>query len=339
MPKLYLGEYKKSLSGSDILVACREGILRNHLDEIIHDLKFIQRQGINVTLVHTLPNRFANRKHFRYLVGKLPDTEIIRTPIEAGEDFYEFTMSLKERIEKIIFVERKYLTDDKGRKINSITTKKIRRMIDEQKIMAYGDLINNMNFKDVMDSACQRIESGAIGRVHIVPAGRRKIMHELFSIEGTGTMIANDFNEALAGIRTGNDVDIVCEILKKCRKDHFIKPRSKAYISANRNNFFIAEIDGIPVGCAERIHIDKNTAELGALAVSSKYRSQMVGLFLIESFIQLGKKDGYGRILSMTNNPKLGKILTGFGFEPKTPDDLRERQERSPNVAMFVYEF
>lgn len=99
----------------------------------------------------------------------------------------------------------------------------------------------------------------------------------------------------------------------------------------------MAKIDAIPVGCVEKINLSENTVELGALAVATRYRNQQVGFFLIKSFVELVKKEGYRRVVSLTKNPKLKKIYCSVGFEEKIPVDLQHRKSKSPNVPMFVY--
>jgi amino-acid N-acetyltransferase len=337
MPKLYIQEYKKELIGTRILIACREGILRENIKNILSDIKFMDRQGINTILLHNLANRFANRKYFSLLQEKLPHTQICRIPIEAGEDFYNYALNYSPHINKIVFIERKYLTDEKGRKLNALTTRNVLKLIKEKKIVAYGDLIANANFKAVIEKICTKIENQEIDRIHIVPARKSCLKHELFSLEGTGTLIANNFIETLEGINSDDEVRMVENILKPYVSMGLIKARSREHIFTLRKNFYMAKIDGIPVGCVEKINLSEDTAELGALAVATRYRNHQVGFFLIKSFVDLAKKEGYHRVVSLTRNPKLKNIYCSVGFEEKTPEDLQHRKSKSPDVPMFVY--
>jgi amino-acid N-acetyltransferase len=336
MPKLYIQEYKKELIGTRILIACREGILRENIKNILSDIKFMDRQGIKTILLHNLANRFANRKYFSLLQEKLPNTQICRIPVEAGEDFYNYALNFSPHINKIVFIERKYLTDEKGRKLNALTTRNVLKLIKEKKIIAYGDLIANANFKAIIEKICIKIENRNIDRIHIVPARKSCLKHELFSLEGTGTLIANNFVETLEGINSDDEVRMVENILKPYISKGLIRSRSREYISVLRKNFYIAKIDGIPVGCIEKIPLSEGTAELGALAVATRYRNHQVGFFLIKSFVELVKKEGYHRVVSLTKNPRLKNIYCSVGFEEKTPDDLQNRKAKSPNVPMFV---
>ncbi len=337
MPKLYIEEYQKALGGSRILIACRETVLRENIKHVLSDIRFMDRLGIETILLHNLANRFANRNYFNFLRQKLPHTRICRIPVEAGGDFYDYVLNFKSRLDKIVFVERKYLTDDKGRKLNSLTTRNALRLIREKKIVAYGDLIANTNFKAVIEKICKKIEDKQIDRVHIIPARKHCLKHELFSLEGTGTLIANNFIETLERIESESQVRIVEDILKPYISKGLIKPRNREHIRGSKKKFYLAKIDGIPVGCVEKIGLSGGTVELGALAVATRYRNHQVGLFLIRSFVEMAAKEGCRRVISLTRNPRLKNIYSSVGFVEETPKDLAWRQAQSPAVPMFVY--
>ena len=76
MPKLYLKEYARALAGRQVFIACREGILRDHFQDIIADIKFLARHGALTTLLHNMPNRVANQKLITRLGQRLPATGI-----------------------------------------------------------------------------------------------------------------------------------------------------------------------------------------------------------------------------------------------------------------------
>jgi amino-acid N-acetyltransferase len=329
MPKLFIEEYTRALAGESVFIACREGILRDHFSAILADIKFLNRRGIVTTLFHNMSNRFSNQKHFREIAARLKETVIIRVPPEA--DFYNFVLDARESVSKIIFLERKYLIDHSGNKINAINTENAKASID-----GYGELIGNLNFKSILDKICHKIDTGGCERVHILPAGKHTIKHELFTIEGSGTLIANNFEEEFAPVATMEEIGIVTGILSLYRHENFLKPRNKAYLQRNRNNFYVVKIDGIIVGCAEKSVLDRQTVEIGALAISTKFRNQRVGIFLLTSFIKEMATQGYSRCVSLTNNPKLQQLFFQLGFQQRTLPSLRKRQKQSPNVTMFV---
>ena len=329
MPKLYIEEYRRALSGKSVLIACREGVLRDHFADIVSDIKFLNRQGIITTLLHNMPNRFANQKHFRELAARLSGTRIVR--LQPESDFYLQVLKYEGRIHKLILLERKYLVDRHGEKINSLTTTTAR-----SKALAIADLIANTNVKGMLSRICQKIEEGSCERVHILPAGKNTIKHELFTIEGSGTLIANNFTETFSKVNGFKEANIVVGILSSYRRSDFLKPRSKTYILDHKDSFYVAKIDGIIVGCVEKKIINEDTVELGAVAISTKFRNQRVGLFIITAFMQEMMLEGYHHFISLTNNPKLKKLYKQLGFIPKSPLQYQARQVHSVGVQMFV---
>ncbi len=328
MSKLYSDEYARILKGRRVSIACREGILRDHGPHIVEDVKHLVRIGVRTILFHNVAHRSANRRILLDLQDRLPHTRIERIAPEA--DFYRSVLDASERVFKLIFLERKSLVDPEGRRINAITTEGARETIDN-----FGDLINNANFKSVMALICRRIDEGHYERVHILPARRHTIQHELFTIEGSGTLIANNFSETFRPVQDDRDLAVVMGILKRYRSLGFIKPRSKAYLVAHRENIFVTLIDGIIVGCAEKLPVDDETVELGALAISTKFRNQRVGVYTVNSFIEAMARQGFRRVISLTNNPRLQDLYDSLGFVRESPPRYARRQARSPNVAMF----
>jgi N-acetylglutamate synthase-like GNAT family acetyltransferase len=328
MPRLYIEEYTHILAGRNVSIACREGVLRDHFAAIINDIKFLNRQGIITSLFHNMANRFANRQHFRTLANRLPETRIIR--VRSDTDFYAAVLDRKP-VFKLIFLERKFLTDLKGRRLNTLNTHSVR-----DTLQGYGNLIANANFRAALDKICNFIESGHLDRVHILPARKHTIKHELFTVEGTGTLIANNFEESFLPIVSKADEQLTAGILNLYKTKGFLKPRDRAYIASHHENFYMTQIDGIAVGCVELKPIDAQTAELGALAISVRFRGQRVGVFTVRAFIAEARRRGYKRIISLTKNPRLQTLYQSIGFVRQTPVKYAERQAQSPGVPMFV---
>jgi amino-acid N-acetyltransferase len=331
MSKLYLKEYARALAGKPVFIACREGILRDHFQEIISDIKFLVRYGARTTLLHNLPNRFANQKLTKQLQDRLPTTDIVRISPEI--DFYDAVLNHRESLYKVIFLERHYLIDRQGNKINAVTTSRVRESLED-----FGDLIANVNFKGAMACICQKIEAGQCDRVHILPAGKNTIKHELFTVEGSGSLIANNFEEDFRQVRSDEEVAMVHRILAMYKRAGHLKPRSKSYLKSHRDRFFVTAIDDIVVGCVEQKIIDAHTVELGALAISTRFRNQRVGVHTVKSFMALMQSQGYTRFISLTNNPRLESLYSRLGFVQESRPEYEARQAWSPDVKMFFKE-
>ncbi len=328
MPRFYIQEYTRGLAGKTVCVACREGILRDFFGAVVADIKFLNRQGINTVLYHNIPNRFANQKYFRDLDDRLPETRIVRLLPEI--DIYNHVLDHEEKVHKLIFLERKPLLDPEGRKINAVTTQGVR-----QSINTWGELITNVNFKGALEKICAKIDAGHYERVFIIPAAKNAIKYELFTIEGYGSLIANNFVEHFEPISAEEDVRLINGILKLYKREGFLKPRTENYVREHRDNFYVTLIDEIVVGCVEKKVVDDTTVEIAALAISTKFRNQRVGVFTVQAFMERMRQEGFTRFISLTNNPRLIQLYSAMGFVPCSRPEYKARQADSPDVAMF----
>ena len=331
MPRLHIEEYTRVLAGKPVFIACREGILRDFSKEIVADIKFLNRQGILTTLFHNLPNRFANQKNVKTLSSRLLHTRIVRVPAEV--DFYNYVLDYEDHGFKLIFLERKFLIDHHGRRINAMTTQNTKEACHFQ-----ADMVANINFKHALEKICQHIECGKYERVHILKAGRHSVKHELFTIEGSGTLIANNFVESFDVASREEDIRMIAAILRMYKGERYLKPRKNSYLLKHLHNFYVTRIDGIIVGCVEKKVISAQTVELGALAIATKFRNLRVGVFTVEAFVREMIADGFTRFICLTNNPRLRRLLETIGFVCGCPLDCRSRQAQSPGVSMFVKE-
>ena len=302
--------------------------MRDNLTAVITDVKLLNRLNIKTILYHNIANRFANQKYFRLIAERLPETRIVRVPVDM--DFYSYVLDHEENVNKLIFLERKALIDRDGQKMNALTTQGVRRTIN-----TWGDLISNTNFKGVLEHICTRIDAGQYERVHIIPAGRNAIKHELFTIEGHGTLIANNFVESFQPVSSEKDLSIINGILKLYKNEGYLKPRTKAYLLEHQENYYVTLIDNIVVGCVEKKIIDPQTAEIGALAISTKFLNQRVGVFTVTAFMDELSNQGFNRFISLTNNPRLKKLYLILGFSVCRSPEYTSRQEESPGVSMY----
>jgi N-acetylglutamate synthase-like GNAT family acetyltransferase len=233
----------------------------------------------------------------------------------------------EQSVFKLIFLERKFLCDQKGRRINTLTARDTTQKTNE--------IVANINLVGALNQISDRIREGAYDRVHILPARKNAIKHELFTVEGTGTLIANNFEEKYFPAETDEDVEMIAGILDLYKKKGFLKPRDKNYLYEHRDRFRLTMIDGIAVGCLERIEIDSRTIELGALAISTRFRNQRIGVFTVNAFEDEAKLEGFTRIISLTNNPRLHWLYNQLGFQQGDLPEYAARSAVSPDVALF----
>jgi DNA-binding MarR family transcriptional regulator/GNAT superfamily N-acetyltransferase len=83
-----------------------------------------------------------------------------------------------------------------------------------------------------------------------------------------------------------------------------------------RDNAWIAELDGEPVGCVFCIHVDDRVAHLRLLLVEAKARGYGVGSRLVEECASFAKRAGYTELTLWTNDILVSarRIYEGAGF-------------------------
>ena len=89
------------------------------------------------------------------------------------------------------------------------------------------------------------------------------------------------------------------------------------------------------VGCLEQKLVDEKTVELGALAISTRFRNQRVGVYTVNSFMRKMEEKGYTRFISLTKNPRLQELFHQLGFSEESREEYSRRQSESPDVKMF----
>ena len=327
--KLYIDHYSKVHKWKTMTFVVREGILRDNLSFIVEDLKFLIRHWIKIVLYHNIaPNLWNNTFLRENIESKISSAILKRVP--PNVDIYEYVLSIKEIVDKLIFIERQYLIWEEGEKINIISTKKLALEIKEEWL-----LIWNTNFRGALFKICKAVETWDIDRVHILPWGRKyAIRHELFSLEWVWTLIWNDFWKPDIKEITTDDVSILKWILDSKEWNKYIKKRSIEYIEKNISNFRIAYIDWIPVGCVEMIQENEYTIELWALKVVCSFLSLKLWKALIEYVISYAISEWF-EIISLTNNKKLQGIYERFGFIENKKWLFQDRAKKSPWVKIF----
>jgi amino-acid N-acetyltransferase len=131
--------------------------------------------------------------------------------------------------------------------------------------------------KDVRDMlirigwATAALEQG-VKRAHILSPTQGALLQELYTRDGSGTLISRDIYE---GIRRANVNDVVGihELISPLIKMGTLVDRPKAVLEKDIENYYVYTRDNLVVACGQLKKFEDGFAEIGCLVVRSEYRS------------------------------------------------------------------
>ena len=102
--------------------------------------------------------------------------------------------------------------------------------------------------------------------------------------------------------------------------EHEVEHLSSEY-SAPAGVFFLAEENGIYVGCIGLRRFANGVGEIKRLYVSPTGRGHGVGRLLIEGVLAAGRRLGYARLVldTLPSMTEAQKLYASFGFTPTAP--------------------
>ena len=176
---------------------------------------------------------------------------------------------------------------------------------------------------------------GGVRRVHIISYARDgALLQELFTRDGSGTLVSNDSYEE---IRTADIDDVVglIELLRPLEEEGILVYRSRERLETEIDKFVVIERDGMIVGCAALYPIpttpgEVSSAEIACVAVHPSYRSGNRGAELLDYLEIKARSKGIKNLFVLTTRTELWFIEQGF--EPVTVEDL-------PNARQALYNY
>lgn len=109
-----------------------------------------------------------------------------------------------------------------------------------------------------------------VRRAHLVPPGNGRLLQELYTRDGAGTLISRDLYD---GIRpaTVADVPSIMDIIQPLIDDGVLTVRSKSQMEKDISQYYVFTRDNLTVACGQLRKFGK-CAEIGCLAVDPGYR-------------------------------------------------------------------
>jgi amino-acid N-acetyltransferase len=173
-----------------------------------------------------------------------------------------------------------------------------------------------------------------IQRCHLVGfADDGALLRELFTAEGCGTQVSEDGAQHIRRA-TIKDVAGIVELIRPLEATGALVKRSRGKLEQEIDRFFVAELDGIVVGCCALYPFDGTGAgELACLAMHPSYRDSAVanGAALVRKIEAEARRIGLKELFLLTTQ-------TRDWFKEQGFTDASVEALPAPKKALYNYQ-
>ena len=265
-------------------------------------------------------------------IEKLLDTQtiVLLSPLGFSTSGQTFNLAAEELAAElavaleadklIVFNDPGQITDAGQQRISRITPERLNGLCADL------DPDTKVRCQALIAANTQGVERG-----HLVAfADDGALLQELFTADGIGTQVSRHDEDLIRQAQLEDVADIV-EIIRPLEEDGVLVPRSRAQLEQEIAQFFIAELDGVVVGCCA-VYAFADTAELACVAVHENYRHQYsdmgIGSALLEAAERAASAQGATSLFVLTTQTQEWFVSHGF-----TPADV----ESLPSSKQSLY--
>ncbi len=214
----------------------------------------------------------------------------------------------------IIFDELAHISDAQGQRVSTLTP---------------GALEQYLAPLDPAKQHClrhlQQAVRGGVAKSHLVSYEQDgALLAELFTAEGVGTQIVEQNNR---GVRKAQleDVAGIVEVIRPLEESGALVRRERDRLEQEIDNFLVAELDGIVVGCCA-VYPYEDQAELACVGVHENYQSgKGIGPSLLAAAEQRARDLGAHTLFALTT--KTRHWFLERGFTEASPDALPQQKQ------------
>ena len=212
----------------------------------------------------------------------------------------------------IMFTEHQGLPEDGGTLIRELTAKQATERMSAGKVEGHDG--------DLLKAACDACVKG-VRRAHIISyVEDGALLEELFTRDGSGTLISGDNYEQVRKARV-EDIGGILGLIQPLEGQGALVRRSRDMLETEIDNYVVAERDGTVVGCAALHHYrEENAGELSCFAVDQAYRRAGRGDEILAMIEKLARGHGIQRLFALTTQTE--HWFRERGFRPSSVQEL-----------------
>ena len=225
----------------------------------------------------------------------------------------------------ILLIPGEGVLDEEGNLVSSLTEDDARRYVD------------SLGKTDDEDSRClgQALQAGLrahennVHRSHLISfKSNGALLQELFTREGSGSLISND-NFDLLRDATIEDVAGILKLIKPLEESGSLLVRSRELLETEIANFKLVELEDTIIACAALYEISDNCGEIACIAIHPQYQNNGYGDRLLSSLETTARKNGLKRLFVLTT--VAAHWFLEKGFEAGELNDLPQQRQQLYN--------
>lgn len=137
------------------------------------------------------------------------------------------------------------------------------------------------------------------------------LLQELFTREGSGSLLSND-NFDLLRDATISDVAGILKLIKPLEANGSLVERSRELLENEISNFKIIQLEGIVIACAALYPIANDCGEVACIAIDPNYQKNGYGHRLLTSIETTARSAGLNRLFVLTTVASHWFLEKGF---------------------------
>lgn len=231
--------------------------------------------------------------------------------------------------DKLIFMmNRPGVTTSRGHLLRELTPAQARKFLARRDSVLDGDA------SVYLPCAVRACEQG-VKRAHLISRiNDGALLHELFTHQGVGTMIAPDPVEKLRDAKI-TDIGGILRLIEPLEADGTLVKRNRDLLEMEISRFSVLEHDGMIIGCAALYpYTEERAAELACLAVHPEFRGREAGVRLLDAIEARARRQRFRKLFVLTTRAEHWFVEHGFKEEdvdelPAQKRDMYNYQRRS----------
>ena len=212
----------------------------------------------------------------------------------------------------IVFIDDEGLLEDDGSLIRELSARQASERLAAGAVTGHD--------ADLLKAACDACVKG-VRRAHIISyVEDGALLGELFTRDGSGTLVSGDNYEQIRQARV-EDIGGILELIQPLEEQGILVRRSREMLETEIDRFVVAERDGTIVGCAALYHYPEESAgELSCFAVDPSYRRAGRGDDILAMIEKLARGQGIQKLFVLTTQTE--HWFRERGFQPSTVQSL-----------------